>query len=45
MMKLKKPKFWDYQKPNLTSNILLPISKIVYFISKLNKKKKNFFRY
>ena len=42
MMKLKKPKFWDYQKPNLTSNILLPISKIVYFISKLNKKKKTF---
>ena len=25
-MKLKKPKFWDYQKPNLLSYILLPLT-------------------
>ena len=26
MMKLKKPKFWDYQRPNLLSYILLPLT-------------------
>tara|TARA_B100002019_G_C21217724_1_gene572904 strand:+ start:359 stop:1294 length:936 start_codon:yes stop_codon:yes gene_type:complete len=41
-MNLKKPKFWDYKKPNLISNLLLPISKIVetksnYFKSKGEK--------
>ena len=25
-MKLKKPKFWDYQKPNFLSYILLPLT-------------------
>ena len=25
-MKLKKPKFWDYQKPNLLSYFLLPLT-------------------
>ena len=25
-MKLKKPKFWDYSKPNLIAYLLLPIS-------------------
>ena len=25
-MKLKKPKFWDYERPNLLSYILLPLT-------------------
>ena len=25
-MKLTKPKFWDYQKPNFLSYILLPLT-------------------
>ena len=42
-MKLKKPKFWDYDKPNLLSNILFPFSKIFELISKFkNKKSKKF---
>jgi tetraacyldisaccharide 4'-kinase len=28
-MKLKKPKFWDYEKPNIISYILLPLTIIV----------------
>ena len=28
-MKLKKPKFWDYKKPNFISNLLFPLSKLV----------------
>ena len=28
-MNLKKPKFWDYKKPNLISNLLFPLSKLV----------------
>ena len=41
-MKLKKPRFWDYKKPNLLSYILLPFT-IPLIISKffLNLKKKN----
>ncbi len=42
-MKLKKPKFWDYPRPNLISNILFPLSKIYQIISKLGIKKKNKF--
>ena len=38
MMKLKKPKFWDYQKPNFISNLLYPFSKIFEFLTKLNIK-------
>ena len=37
-MKLKKPKFWDYQKPNLYSYLLLPFSIIFNLISKLRLK-------
>ena len=33
-MNLKKPKFWDYKKPNLISNLLFPLSQLVEF--KLN---------
>ncbi len=28
-MSLKKPKFWDYKKPSLISNLLFPLSKLV----------------
>ena len=37
-MKLKKPKFWDYKKPNFISNLLYPFSKIFDFLTKLNIK-------
>ena len=37
-MKLKKPKFWDYKKPNLYSYLLLPISIILRLASKLKSK-------
>ncbi len=41
-MKLKKPNFWDYKKPNILSYILYPCSKIIEIISKISfaKKKK-----
>ena len=43
-MNLKKPKFWDYKKPNIYSYLLLPISiviQIIYFLkTKLHKQKK-----
>ena len=43
-MNLKKPKFWDYKKPNIYSYLLLPISiviQIIYFLkTRLHKKKK-----
>ncbi len=35
-MKLKKPKFWDYKKPNIISNILYPFSKIIKIINELS---------
>ncbi len=38
-MKLKKPKFWDYPKPNFLSNLLFPFSKFYELILKINKKK------
>ena len=38
-MSLKKPKFWDYKKPSLISNLLIPISKIVETSSNLFKSK------
>ncbi len=43
-MKLKKPKFWDYKEPNLISNILFPISKIIEFLSKIKISKKKKFK-
>ena len=39
-MKLKKPKFWDYKKPNIISNLLFPISKLVEIRSNWQKTKK-----
>ena len=42
-MKLKKPKFWDYKKPNLISDILYIFSTIFEIISKITiTNKKNF---
>ena len=40
-MNLKKPKFWDYKKPNILAYLLLPISYLIEFL-KLFKKKSNF---
>ena len=40
MMNLKKPKFWDYKKPNILAYILLPIALLIKFI-KLFKQKSN----
>ena len=39
-MKLKKPKFWDYKKPNIFSNLLLPISKLIELKIKLSNNQK-----
>ena len=39
-MNLKKPKFWDYKKPNILAYFLLPISYLIEFL-KLFKKKSN----
>jgi len=44
-MNLKKPKFWDYRKPNIYSYLLLPISiviQIIIFFKKNFIKKKKF---
>ena len=42
-MQFKKPLFWDYKKPNLISNILLPLTIPIkisnYFLNKKAKKK------
>ena len=38
MMKLKKPKFWDYKKPNIYTYLLLPFSIIFNLFSKLRSK-------
>ena len=40
-MKLKKPKFWDYKKPNLYAYLLLPISIILRLVSKLKSRPQN----
>ena len=40
MMNLKKPKFWDYKKPNLISNLLFPLSKLVEIKSHWSKLEK-----
>ena len=39
-MNLKKPKFWDYEKPNIFSNLLFPLSKLVEIKSNWQKTKK-----
>ena len=32
-MKIKKPKFWDYKKPNIYSYLLFPISLLIRLCS------------
>jgi tetraacyldisaccharide 4'-kinase len=39
-MKLKKPKFWDYNKPSFLSYLLLPFSIILGLITKIKLKPK-----
>ena len=39
-MILKKPKFWDYKKPNALAYLLLPLSFIIKFINSLKLKSK-----
>ena len=39
-MNLKKPKFWDYKKPNIFAYILLPLAFLLRAISKINSKPK-----
>ena len=44
-MKFRKPKFWDYKKPNIISYLLLPISLLIEmakFIKNVTIKKKKF---
>jgi tetraacyldisaccharide 4'-kinase len=48
-MKLNKPKFWDYKKPNFLAYILLPLTFFVlasnFFTKKFLKKKNNKIRF
>ena len=37
-MNLKKPKFWDYNKPNIYAYLLFPITVIIKVLSNLSKK-------
>ena len=37
-MNLKKPKFWDYKKPNLAAHLLSPIAFIVNLLKFINLK-------
>ena len=37
-MKIKKPYFWDLQKPNILSYFLLPFAFLQQFLIKLKKK-------
>ena len=44
-MKLNKPKFWDYKKPNIISYILWPISviiQIIHFLRSIIQNKKKY---
>ena len=43
-MNLKKPKFWDYKKPNIISYLLYPISFLIEIIVYLKKIKSNQFK-
>ena len=44
-MKLNKPKFWDYKKPNIISYILWPISviiQVIHFLKSIMQHKKKY---
>ncbi|WP_440613767.1 tetraacyldisaccharide 4'-kinase [Candidatus Pelagibacter sp. HIMB1748] len=44
-MNLKKPRFWENEKPNLLAYLLLPLAKLIQLLSFLkSKKKKNKFK-
>ena len=36
----KKPKFWDYKKPNIYAYLLLPIAILLKLLTKFKKKPK-----
>ena len=36
-MNLKKPKFWDYKKPNIYAYLLYPLAILIKFFSYLKK--------
>ena len=38
-MNLKKPKFWDYKKPNIFAYLLYPIAILIKIIIFFNKPK------
>ena len=40
-MKFKKPKFWDYEKPNVSAYLLWPISIVIKLINYLRANIKN----
>ena len=40
MMKFKKPKFWDSEKPNFIALALLPFSYLIIFYNFLTRGKK-----
>ena len=39
-MNLKKPKFWDYKKPNIYAYLLFPLSVLINFLRYLKRKSK-----
>ena len=39
-MNLKKPRFWENEKPNLLAYLLLPLAKLIQLLSFLNSKQK-----
>ena len=43
-MKLKKPKFWDYKKPNIYAYLLYPLSLLFNLINQIKIKPKKKFR-
>mgnify|MGYP001195269413 FL=1 len=43
-MNLKKPKFWDYKRPNFYSYILWPISILIKIITKLKPRRKKIYK-
>ena len=42
-MKLKKPNFWDYKKPNLFSYLLLPFTILIFLKNSFSKSNGNKF--
>ena len=42
-MKLKKPKFWDYKKPNILAYLLLPLTLPIFLKNIISKKINNEF--